>query len=178
MTNRTTLFTVTTALLMLVAWRLPATAQEYEEELTEPAVRATQRAVEREERRRALRDPAAREAMKAARREETREYAQAVEIRDPVPLPVEVRNPAASFLAGKPAGDSCPGNDECQLQTQVSVREVLIVTAVWSATKAECDHISLATPNTAVPIAPWWACRRSFRVEGPGAGYSGFTVTQ
>lgn len=158
-------------ILTIILRSVSAGGQEYaEEELTEPARRATERAIERQDRRQGKMEL---QAMKAVRAEE-----QAVEIRNPIPLPVEVRNAGGLIAAGKPAGGACPSNDACTLTATTSVREVLVVTALWSATRVECDGVVAASPENGAPIAPWWRCQRHFTIEGPGAGYTGFLVVQ
>jgi hypothetical protein len=149
-----------------------------DEPLTAPAVRATQRAADRLERRYEQQNVEMRATIQAARREERRDIAQAVELRDPLPLPVEVRNPGALFVSGKPLGAVCPGTDVCLLRATANAHEVLIVTAVWSATRIQCDSFTSGSPANGAVIAPWWRCQRELIVEGPGAGYTGFAVIQ
>jgi hypothetical protein len=164
-------------LLLATAWSLAG--QEYQgdqEELDTPAARATIRAAERLERRRSAMDPQARETARAARREEAREFPQAVALHDPVPLPVEIVNPLPLW-AGSAVGGSCSGAEPCTLRFDPGPREVVVVTAVWSATRLQCDDAVMATPSNGAVIAPWHTCRRRLLVEGAGAGYAGFVLT-
>jgi hypothetical protein len=164
-------------LLTLTVWGISAGGQESGEELGAQQLRATQRAGDRAERRAGI-DVVARETIRAARREQSHQMQQAVEIRNPIPLPVEVRNTGALVAAGKPAGGTCPAGESCKLTATPNVREVLVVTAVWSATRVECDGAVSASPPGGAPIAPWWRCQQRFAVEGPGAGYTGFVAVQ
>jgi hypothetical protein len=160
--------------LLATAWSLAG--QEYgEEEIDTPAARATIRAAERLERRRAVMDPQARETARAARREEAREQSQAVALRDPIPLPVEIVN-SVPLWAGSAVGGSCGGGEPCTLRFEPSPREVVVVTSVWSATRLQCDDAVTASPAGGAVIAPWFTCRRRLLVEGPGAGYTGFVL--
>ncbi|MBI4516041.1 MAG: hypothetical protein HY699_09535 [Deltaproteobacteria bacterium] len=142
----------------------PGLAQE---QVPEPEARATQRAVERAERRRLRLNPQA--------GTQTRDP-QPVELRDPLPLPVELRNLAALLATGKPVGEACPGSEPCVLKLTPAVREVVVITSVWSAAKVECDDLKTSSPSNGTPIAPWWSCKRQLLIEGPGAGYTGFVV--
>jgi hypothetical protein len=54
---------------------------------------------------------------------------------------------------------------------------VVVVTAVWSATRLQCDDAVMASPAGGAVIAPWFTCRRHLLVEGAGAGYTGFVLT-
>ena len=164
-------------LLTLTVWGISAGGQESGEESNPTLLRATQRAADRAERHAGI-DVVARETIRAARREHSHQMEQAVEIRDPLPLPVEVRNAGALVPAGRPAGGACPTGESCKLAATPSVREVLVVTAVWSATRVECDGAVSTSPAGGAPIAPWWRCQQRFALEGPGAGYTGFIVVQ
>jgi hypothetical protein len=53
-----------------------------------------------------------------------------------------------------------------------------VVTAVWSASRVQCDDLSTRSPPNGDVIAPWWRCRRQLVIEGPGAGYAGFKVAE
>jgi hypothetical protein len=168
---------VAVTVLTLAVWGIAAGGQEYEQGNSPPAARATQRAADRAERRAGM-DVVARETIRAGRREEMHQVEQAVEIRNPVPLPVEIRNPGGLVAAGKPAAGACPTNESCKLAATPNVREVLVVTAIWSATRVECDGVVASSPSNGAPIAPWWRCQQRFTVEGPGAGYTGFMIVQ
>lgn len=162
-------------------WSLSTTrGQEVGETLDPlgPEARATARAARRMEREAMRLDPVARQTARAARDAEDEERAQPVEIRDPIPVPVEVRNVGDLTAPGKPAGGACAGSDACTLRVAANVREVIVVTAVWAATRIQCDDLVTASPATGAVIAPWWRCRRALLVEGPGAGFTAFVVTE
>lgn len=146
-----------------------------DEPLTAPAIRATQRSAERLERRYEQQNVEMRATIQAARREERRDIPQAVVLRDPLPVPVELRNPGALYLSGKPVGGACPSTGSCVLRAPLNEHEVLIVTSIWSATRVQCDALTTASPSSGQVIAPWWRCRE-FVAEGPGAGYTGLAV--
>lgn len=101
-----------------------------------------------------------------------------MELRKPLPLPVEVTNPSTTVIGGKPAGAACVETESCELNFTPAAGEALILTAVWSATKVQCDDLTSAAPRNGTPIAPWWRCERRLLVQGPGAGYAGFRVTR
>lgn len=162
-------------------WSFSATRGQEVGEAVDPLgaeARATARAVRRAEREALRLDPVARQTARAAHGAEDEERVQPVEIRDPVPLPVEVRNVGALPAPGKPAGGACAGTDVCTLRATANVREVLVVTAVWSATRIQCDDLVAASPANGAVISPWWRCQRGLLVEGPGAGFAGFVVVQ
>ena len=100
----------------------------------DPEARATRRAEMQEERRR--RQAEMRENMPPVR----------MELSQLLPLPIEVKNPRALVGGGKPAGGVCPGSDSCTLSLAPAAGEVIVVTAVWSATKIECDGVKGASP--------------------------------
>jgi hypothetical protein len=52
---------------------------------------------------------------------------------------------------------------------------VLTLTAIWGAGTVTCDGTKVGLPPNAGTVAPWWRCERTIIVEGPGAGYVGFT---
>ncbi len=88
---------------------------------------------------------------------------------------VDVRTlPSTALSSGAPAGESCSTGKSCTLRLQPPAGQVVVVTAVWSATRVECDGVRSATPPNGAPIAPGWRCARELVVEGPGAGYVGF----
>jgi hypothetical protein len=89
---------------------------------------------------------------------------------------LQQRAPGAT--SGKPAGGACPGPDSCELKFTPPENEVLVLTAVWSATKLQCDDATAASPRGGAPIAPGWRCERRLLVEGPGAGWTGFTTAK
>lgn len=160
----------------LLLGTVPATGAQ---QLMSPEARATQRAERRREM--AQMSPEEREKRRAQRRaERQKEKAdkppKPMELKGPFPLPVEVQNPSAPVTAGKPAGAACPSTDACTLKLTPKLGEVLVVTAVWSATKVQCDDLTTASPRTGAPMTVAWRCERQFVVEGPGAGYAGFMV--
>jgi len=101
-----------------------------------------------------------------------------MELRKPLPLPVEVTNPSTTVIGGKPAGAVCAETESCELNFTPAAGEALILTAVWSATKVQCDDLTSATPRNGTPIALWWRCERRLVVQGLGAGYAGFRVAR
>ncbi len=166
--------------VLAVMWGLSKSiGQEVGTELdpTSPEARATERAARRLERRALQPDPETRETARAERRAEMRDVEQAVELRNPLPLPVEVRNPGMLAVAARPVGGGCPPSSACTLRTAPNPREVVVVTAFWSATRVQCDDLTTASPPNGAAVAPWWRCQRELIVEGPGAGYSGFVIT-
>ncbi|MBI4518341.1 MAG: hypothetical protein HY699_21280 [Deltaproteobacteria bacterium] len=100
------------------------------------------------------------------------------ELHGPLPLPVTVQNPSVPQLGGKPVGGACPAGQACQLKATPNAGEVLVLSAVWSATKVQCDEVSTATPANGAPIAPGWRCERLLLIEGTGAGYTAFAVAK
>jgi hypothetical protein len=108
-------------------------------------------------------------------------FAQALPVR-PTPagkrlMPVWLQGKGGgSFIAsGQPAGGVCPSAEACALSFTPKKGEPVFITAVWSATKIECDGATAAAPPGGAPIAPWWRCEQRFAIEGPGAGWTGFT---
>lgn len=163
----------------LVLWGAAPGASQGEDPET-PQAQATQRAAERAERHRIRLDPRARQTARAVREEEQHEralkYPQPVEVRQPMPLPVELRNANALCGGGRPIGAICQGTESCTLQHAPAPREVVVLTAVWSARRITCDDLTSASPANGAAISPWWRCERQLVVEGPGAGYTGFVV--
>ena len=93
-----------------------------------------------------------------------------VEIQAPLPMPVA--------LGGSPAGESCPSGESCTLTAKPPEGQVLVVTAVWSASKIECDGVSAAAPPGGAVVSPWWRCAEHFSATGAGAGYLGFLIAK
>lgn len=130
-------------------------------------------------------DPEARATHKAEKRaqkeaERAQKPPKLMELGKPLPLPVVVTNPSPSttIAAGKPAGANCPETEACELKFTPAAGEALILTAVWSATKVQCDDLTMATPRNGAPIAPGWRCESRLSVQGAGAGYAGFRISR
>lgn len=121
--------------------------------------------------------PEERERLRAQRRAERfgDRPAKLIELHGPLPLPVQVANPApAAIVAGPPAGAACKPNEECSLEFKPRTPQVLIVTAVWGASKVQCDDLTTATPGNGAPINVAWRCERQLLLQGTGAGYAGY----
>jgi len=115
---------------------------------------------------------AERRAAREARRHERGETGRSrdVAIQGSIPLPL--------VQGGMPAGETCPAGESCTLRLTPPASQVLVVTAVWSATGIECDGVKAGpTPGTAV-VSPWWRCGAGFSLTGPGAGYLGFLTAK
>ena len=126
----------------------------------DPVARKTWRAQQLQERRAAQRAPQSGELP-----------ARAMELRGPLPLP-------ARIVGGTPAGGNCEADQrDCRLEMVPPAGQVLVVTSLWSATRAVCDGLTLsATPPNGAPIAPYWRCEQKLTINGPGAGYTGFII--
>ncbi len=101
-----------------------------------------------------------------------------MELRGPLPLPVEVKNASNLGLVGAPAGGACKRDEICTLRLEPEPGQAVIVTAVWSADKIECDGAVSSTPAGGEPIEPRWRCEKSFEARGKGAGYTAFIVAE
>ena len=126
---------------------------------------------------------AARATAHAERRAEKRKevadrLARPVRVQGPLPLPVALANANALIASGKPAGGSCDGKDTCTLRLSPPPGQILVVTAVWSATVVRCDDLTTSTPANGAPISVAWRCEHELTVQGLGAGYAGFTIAK
>ena len=152
--------------LLIVLTLLFASFGSQAQPLADPDAQATRRARQEEWRNM---DPEARATRRAEMQEERRQRQAEMrenmppvrmELSQPLPLPIEVKNPRALVGGGKPAGGVCPGSDSCTLSLAPAAGEVIVVTAVWSATKIECDGVKGASPPNGEAVAPWWRCER------------------
>jgi hypothetical protein len=84
--------------------------------------------------------------------------------------------PVAVQAGGKPLGGNCPSGKSCVLSAAAQPGEDIVVTAVWSATRIECDGVTASAPPNGQIVSPWWRCDRSLNVEGTGAGWLGFAT--
>ncbi len=114
-----------------------------------------------------------REARRAEREERRAQRDQArrgVEVQGPLPLPVAV--------GGAPRGASCPAGETCTLRLTPPDGQVVVLTAVWAASKIECDGVAAASPPGGAVASPWWRCGESLSVAGKDAGYLGFLTAK
>lgn len=173
---------------MLVALLVPATAGAVEDDPPrDPEARRTwigekrDEAIQRREEFLKL-SPEEQERVRTERRAERKarragrgkdEKVRPMDIRGPLPLPVRVEG-----AGGPPVGEACPGEAACSLRLTPPAGRAAVITAVWSATRVECDGVSSATPRNGAPVAPWWRCEQRLVIEGPGAGYVGFLTAK